>query len=60
MRLCGISDRGAVMNMGDFIVIALLLLWAIGAAISISRQKKSGKCCGCCSHCHSRCGKNKT
>lgn len=47
------------MNMGDFIVIALLLLWAIGAAISISRQKKSGKCCGCCSHCHSRCGKNK-
>ena len=27
------------------------------AAISMSKQKKKGKCCGCCSHCHSRCGK---
>ena len=57
LRLCGISDRSVIMNTADWIVVILLLLWAVAAAISISKQKKKGKCCGCCSHCHSRCGK---
>ena len=32
------------MNTADWIVVILLLLWAVAAAVSISRQKKSGKC----------------
>lgn len=47
------------MNLADWIVLTLLLLWAVAAAISISRQKKSGKCCGCCSHCQSKCKEKK-
>ncbi|MBT9624074.1 FeoB-associated Cys-rich membrane protein [Ruminococcus bicirculans] len=57
VRLCGISDRSIIMNTADWIVVILLLLWVVAAAINISKQKKKGKCCGCCSHCHSRCGK---
>ena len=34
------------MNTADWIVVILLLLWAVAAAISISKQKKKGKCCG--------------
>ena len=34
------------MNTADWIVVILLLLWAVTAAISISKQKKKGKCCG--------------
>ena len=45
------------MSVGDWIAVILLSLWAVAAAVSISRQKKNGKCCGCCGQCKSKCKK---
>ncbi|MBO5448766.1 MAG: hypothetical protein J5994_05515 [Ruminococcus sp.] len=42
------------MNIFDWIIIGVLLLWGYLAARSIKKQRSCGKCCGCSGCCPDR------
>jgi hypothetical protein len=46
------------MSIADYVIIIIISLGVMVAILSIYKQKKSGKCCGCgggCTSCSRRC-----
>ena len=48
------------MNAGDIVILLAVIAAAMGAALSIRRNRKTGKgCCGNCTACAEKCEKKK-